>query len=109
MTTDDHAALALHYLGPVGAMITGSKSTYISRHPGHRVYFNAQLAIDGVVVWLGDLDLDDPKCSQRLSAIASEVGVPVHVMPENPMPAEPTREQILAMQVVGSVRIRPCS
>jgi hypothetical protein len=102
----NHAELARHYLGFPGAMICGSKSGYDARHPGHRVFFNANLAIDGHYVWYGDLDLDDPKTAERLAMIAKEAGTPVHVLPEHPYRFEPpTREQILAGNLRNVVRI----
>ena len=104
----NHNELARHYLGMPGGMISGSKSSYCSHHPGHRVFFNANLASDGRFVWHGYLDSDDPPTTERLQAIAREAGAPVHVLAEHPYRFEPpTREQILADKLPNVARIDP--
>lgn len=104
----NHNDLARHHLGFPGAMISGSKSGYDQRHPGHRVFFNANLAIDGHFVWYGDLDIDDPKTAERLKALAKESGKPVHVLAEHPYRFEvPTRQQILSNNLRNVVKIDP--
>lgn len=104
----NHNELARHYLGMPGSMVCGSKSGYSSRHPGHRVFYNANVAIDGHFVWYGDLDIDDPKTADRLKAIAKESGAAVHVLAEHPYRFEPpTRQQILSNNLRNTVRIEP--
>ncbi len=104
----NHNELARHYLGFPGAMLSGSKCDYDDRHPGHRVFFNANLAIDGRFVWHGDLDIDEPKTAERLKAIAKEAGAPVHVLAEHPYRWQvPTRKEILSDKLVRVARIDP--
>lgn len=104
----NHTELARHYLGMPGAMITGSKGSYDAAHPGHRVFFNANLAVDGRFVWYGDLDIDEPKTAERLRTIAREANAPVHVLAEHPYRFEvPTREEILSDKLVKVARIDP--
>jgi len=42
----------------MGRMITGSKSFYMQKYPGHDVYFNANIIMEEYgKIWYGDLDL----------------------------------------------------
>jgi len=72
------ARLGLHH----GRMISGSKSGYRRAFPDHVAVFNACIADDdGTDLWWGDLDLtvDEPK----LVALASELGMTIHVLHES--------------------------
>jgi hypothetical protein len=102
----NHADLARELLGFPGMMISGSKSGYTSKHPKHRVMFNANVTIDGTCVWHGDLDLDCADTAHRLRTLASSAGAPVHVLPETPYRFEmPSRDVILAGGLRDVVKI----
>lgn len=65
-----------------GRMLSGSKSGYRDRFPGHTVYFNACIFdSDGIQVWHGDLDLDADH--EALNEAATVAGV-FAVTPETP-------------------------
>ena len=44
-------------LGPIGNLITFSKTTYRKTHPNNIVVFNSNLVIEGQKLWYGDLDI----------------------------------------------------
>lgn len=44
-------------LGYPGRIISFSKSGYRENHPNNMVMFNANIIVDGVKVWYGDLDI----------------------------------------------------
>jgi hypothetical protein len=62
-------------------MIAFSKSTYISKNPGHRVVFNANVFTDNGKAWWGDLDLTTD--SEKLQAVADELGCGLYVLRES--------------------------
>lgn len=68
-------------LGPHGRMISGSKSGYCRRFSARLVVFNANLLIDRVKAWWGDLDVTDDE--PRLMRIARELGCQLHVLREH--------------------------
>lgn len=70
-------------LGIPGRMISGSKLAYSNAHPGHVVFFNANLYdSQGTKIWYGDVDvtLDRPKLEQ----IARDLKCCVYVTSESP-------------------------
>lgn len=65
----------------LGRLVCGSKSGYISLHPTHEVYFNANVFTEKPEkVWYGDLDLtvDMPK----LQSIANKQNTTLYVLYE---------------------------
>lgn len=68
-------------VGPIGRMISGSKSGYMSSRENHLVIFNANLCLEGEgKVWYGDLDVTLDK--ERLAAAAVSLGQDVYVLRE---------------------------
>jgi hypothetical protein len=60
-------------IGPVGAMISASKTAYSDAHPDNKVFFNACIFNKkGVQIWAGDLDLTLKK--DKLAELADLVG-----------------------------------
>lgn len=63
---------------PLGRMISGSKSGYMSRNPDNLVVFNANLCTkERGKIWFGDLDLskDDKLLEQFAKALAQDLYV----------------------------------
>ena len=63
-----------------GRMISASKSSYREKHPEHKVYFNANVFVNGAKVWFGDLDLTLDR--EKLQKIADEAGESLHILKE---------------------------
>jgi hypothetical protein len=64
----------------IGRLLSGSKSEYRNRFPGHEVYFNANIFSDNGKEWYGDLDLtiDGP----ILQKVATEAECKLYVLRE---------------------------
>lgn len=74
---------AINFLGHMGTMVSGSKSDYCNRNPGHTVFFNANLYdAKAVKLWYGDLDLT--KSSAKVQALADAMGETLYVTTESP-------------------------
>jgi hypothetical protein len=73
-------------IGPFGAMISWSKSTYVSEHPDHKVIFNSNVCIFdesaqiGKCIWQGDLDVTLSK--NKLQKLADELSTKIYVLYE---------------------------
>lgn len=77
----DMGAIAVKHLGPVGTMISASKSTYRDRFPAHVVVFNGNVCTEEHgKIWFGDLDVT--KSQKKLRALAEELGCTVFVLRE---------------------------
>ena len=75
-------AYAIAVLGPPGRCLSGSKTSYRLPVITRKVYFNANLCIEGGNIWQGDLDLMLPHDQRRLQEVANHFGTPVYVVPE---------------------------
>lgn len=64
----------------VGRMVGGSKSDYRARHPKNIVVFNANVVVDGVKVWYGDLDLT--RDEETLKEIARQLNKELYILRE---------------------------
>lgn len=66
----------------IARMLSGSKSGYKSAHPGHDVYFNANIIIESEgKIWHGDLDLTlDIK---KLKKVRKIIGEPIYILRES--------------------------
>lgn len=67
-------------LGPMGRMISGSKSGYLDKYPNNLAIFNANVCTLGGKQWFGDLDLT--KSKESLVELARETGEEVFVLRE---------------------------
>lgn len=68
------------FLGPLGRMISASKTGYRKRHPDHAAIFNANVCISAGKIWYGDLDLT---CDEaRIAALARSLSETVFVLYE---------------------------
>lgn len=66
----------------MGRMISGSKSGYHEKYPGHKVVFNANIVTESRgKVWYGDLDLTLDVT--QLMNIAKELKEPLYILYEN--------------------------
>ena len=65
-------------LGPMGRMISSSKSGYRDRYPNHLVIFNANVCTLEGKHWFGDLDLTKDK--DALADLAQTIGEEVFVL-----------------------------
>lgn len=74
------AKIIRHYLGIEGRMIWHSKSDYLGMFPNNQVVFNANLYLNRVKVWWGDLDLTIDL--DALKSIQSETGLELIVLRE---------------------------
>ena len=63
-----------------GRMIAYSKSTYIMNKKNHQAIFNANIITSEGKIWWGDLDLTDD--SDKLQAIADEIGKTLYILHE---------------------------
>lgn len=73
---------ATKHLGLAGRLITGSKSSYLDRHPNNQAFFNANVATkEHGKLWYGDLDLST-KDKEALEELASELETTVYVLRE---------------------------
>lgn len=62
-------------------LLSGSKSFYRSKFPENKVYFNANIFIEGIgKVWYGDLDITLD--SGKLQEIANQIKKPFFVLSE---------------------------
>ncbi len=61
-------------------LLAYSKSVYRAAHPDNEVHFNANIFIDGVKIWYGDLDLTlDLK---KLTKLANNLQKDLYIMRE---------------------------
>jgi hypothetical protein len=64
-----------------GRMISGSKSGYMTIHPGNLVVFNANICTKGgIKIWYGDLDITLD--TEMLLAYRKEVGEDLYILYE---------------------------
>lgn len=88
------------FLGHMGRMLSGSKSGYLDRFPGHRCFFNGNVyAGDGRKLWYGDIDLT--KDEKVLQALAGELGTRLYVTREMPFRFEQVTVQQLDNACLG--------
>ena len=69
------------YLGPIGRMISGSKSIYVYDNPTHLVMFNANVVIGKTKIWYGDIDLT--KDHKRLKDLSKSLKKKLYVLNES--------------------------
>lgn len=75
--------LVAEHLGHMGAMLSGSKSDYLHRHPTDKVFFNANLYdSEAVKLWFGDFNVS--RDGKRLQALADSLGETLYVTTEMP-------------------------
>lgn len=80
---DRWTAIVETALGPMGRMLSQSKSSYSDRHPNSIVYFNGNIFDkDGVKLWFGDVDLTKDKA--KLEQIAHLLDEVIYVTAESP-------------------------
>lgn len=61
-------------------IISGSKSGYLERYPGHEVYFNANILTEHGKIWYGDLDITKDK--DALQKVATESRTDLYILRE---------------------------
>jgi hypothetical protein len=72
---------AYDILGPLGQMLSASKSDYSKRYPTHTVVFNGNVCTKKLgKLWFGDIDTT--KDSKKLDALAKALGEDVYVLRE---------------------------
>jgi hypothetical protein len=74
---------ATNHLGYLGAMISGSKSSYVKHNPNNLAIFNSNVIalIDKPTkIWFGDIDIT--KSIKNIQALAKELGVSLVVLRE---------------------------
>lgn len=68
-------------IGYSGRMLSGSKSYYFDRHPGHVVYFNGNIIIPAKgKIWFGDIDIN--KDGDKLREVAQKHNTVIYVLRE---------------------------
>lgn len=83
MNTEEKSSLAYETLGPMGRMLSGSKSAYANAHPKHTVYFNGNVYDSSATkLWYGDVDLT--KDGTKLKQLARQLGESLYVTREMP-------------------------
>lgn len=77
---NDAYDIADEVLGPVGRMLSASKSGYYNRYPDNIVVFNANVCTAEGKIWFGDID-----CTRevdKLRTLAERLGTKVYVLRE---------------------------
>lgn len=70
-----------HDLYP-GRLISKSKNEYLKKHPGHQVFFNANVfGANSGKIWYGDLDINID--ASILQSIAEELNETLYILPEH--------------------------
>lgn len=67
-------------LGPIGNLISYSKSTYRKVYPNNIVVFNSNLIIDGEKMWYGDIDIT--KSKNILIELSNELNKTIYILYE---------------------------
>lgn len=85
-------------LGAVGRLLSASRSGYLDAHPGHAVFFNANIFDSGAyLLWYGDIDLTTD--GSLLQALADELGEDIYVTSENPYRWESPTVEVLEADI----------
>ena len=71
---------AIEILGSLGRMLSASKSFYLEQFPENKVVFNANVYTKNGKIWYGDIDVT--KDSEKVDALATELGERVYVLRE---------------------------
>lgn len=90
--------ILIKHLGFPGAMISGSKSGYISRYPKNLAIFNANVCVGLNKVWFGDLDITLSK--NKLIDLAKELNDVVFVLYEMDGRFEHENEPLITNYVI---------
>lgn len=67
-------------LGPIGNLISFSKSTYRKLYPNNVIVFNSNLIIDGEKIWYGDIDVT--KSKNELIELSKELNKTIYILYE---------------------------
>lgn len=79
----DKTKIVIEKLGHMGRLLSGSKSTYSTNHPGSRVFFNGNIYdAKGEKIWFGDVDLT--REAKKLQEIVQALGEKIYVTREQP-------------------------
>ena len=73
--------IAIHFLGPLGKMISSSKSYYRRENPENLVIFNGNVCAGNEKIWWGDLDIT--LSSENLASLAIALNQDISVLQEN--------------------------
>lgn len=83
MRIDEEHAVIDDLLGPVGRLLSGSKSGYLENNPSHKVFFNGNIFNSGAwLLWYGDIDLNLD--AEKLQKLANQLNECLYVTSENP-------------------------
>lgn len=77
---NENKQIAMHFLGAIGKLISGSKSRYRENHPDNIAIFNANVCTKDEKVWWGDLDVTLSK--DNLSSLAIALNTDIYVLLE---------------------------
>jgi hypothetical protein len=72
--------MSVHFLGPIGKLLSASKSRYRDNHPDNFVIFNANVCTDEGKIWWGDLDITISK--ENLQSLAIATNTKIYVLYE---------------------------
>jgi len=72
--------ISMVFLGPLGKLISHSKSRYREKFPENLVIFNANICAGPEKVWWGDLDITESK--ENLSSLAIALNSDIYVLRE---------------------------
>lgn len=74
-------SILIEELGPIGRLISSSKTMYLIRFPESRPVFNANIIVNGIKVWYGDIDLE--KDEHELKNAAERIGENLYILREH--------------------------
>lgn len=67
-------------LGPIGNLISYSKSNYRNKFPDNIIVFNSNLIVNGKKIWYGDLDVT--KSKNDLIDLSYEINETIYILYE---------------------------
>lgn len=77
----ENLEVAVHFLGPMGKMISHSKSGYYRKNPNNLTLFNANVCAGSEKIWWGDLDIT--LASENLVSLSIALNEEISVLQEN--------------------------
>jgi hypothetical protein len=72
--------ISIGFLGPLGKLISSSKSGYRDRNPDNLVQFNANVCNNSAKIWWGDLDITISK--ENLASLSIAINSDIYVLRE---------------------------
>jgi hypothetical protein len=76
----ENSQIASHFLGPIGKMISSSKSAYRRQNPENLVVFNSNICAGNEKIWWGDIDIT--LSSEDLASLSATLNSEISVLSE---------------------------